>query len=143
MAVDDRSGQQLPAEIAAREGLTDAAVAALAEDFSRRARDDALLGPIFASRLGADDWPAHLARVTAFWRAVARLDLPEGVAAMARHDVLAIEGAHVDRWLECFRAAARGAAPAAGAERLIASAERMARGVELRVANARGRALKR
>ena len=38
------------------------------EAFYGRVRADDLLGPIFAERIA--DWPAHLARMKAFWRSV-------------------------------------------------------------------------
>ncbi|GAA5532945.1 group III truncated hemoglobin [Deinococcus aluminii] len=72
--------------------------------FYTRAREDELLGPVFAAHV--EDWDAHLDRVTAFW-----VTLLGGGAAWRGnlntvHTGLGIRGIHLTRWLALFREAA-------------------------------------
>ena len=48
--------------------ITDEALAALIGEFYARVRRDPLLGPVFNGAV--DDWPAHLAKLEAFWSSV-------------------------------------------------------------------------
>jgi hemoglobin len=38
--------------------------------FYSKVRRDDVLGPVFAAKIAADQWPAHLARMCDFWSAV-------------------------------------------------------------------------
>ena len=63
------SQKRLEKRLAAEEIGVDAIyVDHFVEAFYAKVRVDDLLGPIFAARI--DDWPAHLARMKAFWRSV-------------------------------------------------------------------------
>ena len=46
-------------------GIDDAFISQLVESFYDTVRQDDMLGPIFAERIG--DWPHHLARMKDFW----------------------------------------------------------------------------
>jgi len=50
-------------------GIDEAMIERLVRGFYRRVREDALIGPVFAARIG--DWEPHLARMCAFWSSVA------------------------------------------------------------------------
>lgn len=94
------------------------------EAFYAGVRDDDLLGPIFAARIA--DWPAHLARMKAFWRSVLHNSGEFGGNPMLKH--LAIPGldlTHFSRWLELFYATLREAEPTAEATTLVAERARM------------------
>lgn len=49
-------------------GMDDAYISTLVETFYARIQADALLGPIFASRV--ENWPHHLERMKVFWRSI-------------------------------------------------------------------------
>jgi hemoglobin len=59
-------------------GIDDAFISRLVERFYDTVRQDDMLGPIFAERIG--DWPHHLARMKDFWASI-MLD-PVGSAAI-------------------------------------------------------------
>ena len=115
-------------------GIDEAMIDALVEGFYARVRTDALIGPIFADRIG--DWGPHLVQMKLFWSSVA---LSTGVyqgRPMPKHLPLPIDARHFDRWLELFRATARDLCPPVAADHFIERAERIAMSLELGVANA-------
>ena len=75
----------------------------LIEAFYAQVRADALLGPVFASRISDGHWPEHLDTMTRFWTA-ALLAQAAGYRGNpgAKHLYLPIEQAHFERWLALF-----------------------------------------
>ena len=51
------------------EVLDETMIRAVVHGFYERIREDPLLGPVFDSRIAADDWPRHLQRMCDFWSA--------------------------------------------------------------------------
>ena len=49
------------------ETITDAAIETLVDRFYARARQDALLGPVFARAIADDAWPEHIRIINDFW----------------------------------------------------------------------------
>ena len=93
-------------------GIDEAMIERLVRGFYRRVRDDALIGPVFAARIG--DWEPHLARMCAFWSSVALMTGSYHGQPMQKHLPLPVDAAHFDRWLALFEATARELCPAAG-----------------------------
>ena len=94
------------------------------ETFYGKIRDDELLGPIFAERIA--DWPAHLARMKAFWRSVLHNSGEFSGNPMLKH--LAIPGldiGHFSHWLELFYATLREAESHPEATALVGGRARM------------------
>lgn len=84
-------------------GIDEAFISELVDSFYAAVRDDDLLGPIFAERIG--DWPTHLGRMKTFWGSVLHNSGQYSGNPMLKH--LAIPGldrGHFDRWLVLFRA---------------------------------------
>ena len=75
----------------------------LIDAFYAQVRTDELLGPVFAARIPAGHWPAHLDTMTRFWTA-ALLGQAAGYRGNpgAKHLFLPIEKAHFTRWLALF-----------------------------------------
>lgn len=75
----------------------------LIDAFYARVQADALLGPVFASRIPAGHWPTHLDTMTRFWTG-ALLGQDAGYRGNpgARHLALPLEAAHFTRWLALF-----------------------------------------
>ena len=97
---------------------------ALVETFYGKIREDALLGPIFAQRIA--DWPAHLARMKAFWRSVLHNSGEFGGNPMLKHLVIpGLDLEHFSRWLDLFYATLRDAAPTSAATELVGGRARM------------------
>ena len=94
------------------------------EAFYAQIQQDHLLGPIFNARI--KDWPAHLARMKAFWRSVLHNSGEFAGNPMLKH--LAIPGlelGHFSRWLELFYATLRDAEGHPGATALVGGRARM------------------
>ncbi|MEZ4776867.1 MAG: group III truncated hemoglobin [Bacteroidia bacterium] len=90
-----------------RKDITDTAdIRLLVDEFYARALADELLGPVFSSRISAEKWPAHKARIYLFWETVLLgVEDPEkryGGSPFAPHIGLELEAAHFEKWLELF-----------------------------------------
>ena len=101
-------------------------VAQLVATFYGQAREDALLGPVFAATV--DDWPHHLAALTIFWTAQLRgRGVYRGTPLAAhRATVPALSPEMFLRWLALWRQSAAEMMSPADATILIAKAEDLA-----------------
>ena len=117
------------AEIVARTGIDEALIERLVHRFYEKARADALLGPVFDSKVG--NWDHHLAQMCRFWSSVATMSGLYHGNPMPKHMVLPIDAAHFDRWLELFEETAHEVCPPAAAEHFMVRARRIAQSLEL------------
>ncbi|MBV1704389.1 MAG: group III truncated hemoglobin [Hyphomicrobiales bacterium] len=138
---DDRFARRtaLAAEVGARLGIDEAALGRLVETFYARAREDDLLGPVFAVHV--ENWPSHEAKVQAFWSSVMLLSGRYRGQPMVAHARLDVDARHFDRWLALFEATAREMLAPVGADALVERAKRIAQSLELGIATARGTVL--
>ena len=110
------------------EAITEAALREQVERFYGRARLDPVLGPVFERAI--QDWPPHIAAITAFW-ARAMLGIPGyGGNAFAKHQDKGIESHMFGRWLGLWRETAEEAFEPEPARLLVGRAELIARGLE-------------
>jgi hemoglobin len=94
------------------------------ETFYGKIQRDELLGPIFNARIA--DWPAHLARMKAFWRSVLHNSGEFAGNPMLKHMVIPGIGLeHFSHWLELFYATLRDAEPTCEATALVGGRARM------------------
>jgi len=71
------------------------------EVFYSRAREDEVLGPVFLRHVG--DWPAHFAKLKAFWSSVLNLTGRYDGSPMQAHAALGeLTPEHFERWLALF-----------------------------------------
>jgi hemoglobin len=126
----------LTAEIAARTGIDAPMIERLVHAFYGKVRADALLGPVFETRIA--DWDTHLARMCAFWESVALMSAGYHGSPMARHLPLPVDAAHFDRWLELFGETAAAICPPAAAAHFVDRARRIASSLELGIAARNG-----
>jgi hemoglobin len=117
------------AEIVARTGIDDALIGRLVGRFYEKARADALLGPVFDSRVA--DWDHHLVQMCHFWSSVATMSGVYHGSPMPKHMALPIDAAHFDRWLELFEETAHEICLPVAAEHFIVRARRIAQSLEL------------
>lgn len=117
-------------------GIDEAMIDRLVEGFYDRVRDDALIGPVFATRV--EDWAPHLVQMKLFWSSVALSSGAYQGRPMMKHLPLPVDARHFDRWLMLFRQTARELCPPVAADHFIERAERIAQSLELGVANAAG-----
>lgn len=127
---------EITAEIVARTGIDEAMIERLVRRFYEAVREDPLLAPIFAARIG--DWEPHLQRMFAFWSSVALMSGRYHGQPMAKHLPLPADGRHFDRWLALFEATARRECPPAAAEHFIERARRIAESLEMGMAATHG-----
>ena len=95
---------EVHAQTMAAPRLDEAAIHRLVHGFYAKVRQDALLGPVFDSRIA--DWDEHLERMCRFWSSVATMSGTYHGNPMAKHVALPVDAAHFDRWLELFEATA-------------------------------------
>jgi hemoglobin len=125
---------ELTQAIMERTGLDQAMLTDLVHSFYGKIRADAVLGPIFASRI--TDWAPHLARMVSFWSSVALMTGSYHGAPVPAHVHLPVTWAHFERWLTLFRATANETCTPAGAAHVIERAERIARSLNMAVEDA-------
>jgi hemoglobin len=114
--------------------LDHAVLVDLVHSFYGKIRVDAVLGPIFASRIS--DWPPHLERMVSFWSSVALMTGTYHGAPVPAHAHLPVTWAHFERWLTLFRETADEVCTPAGAVHVIERAERIARSLNIAVEDA-------
>ena len=121
--------------IRAATGLDDAVIEKLVREFHGAARQDPLLGPVFAR---VTDWEAHIRKICAFWSSVALLTGTYHGRPMPAHMPLGLEPAHFSRWLALFEETARTICSPAGADHLVMKANRIAQSLQLGIAVSKG-----
>ncbi len=129
-----KSRAQLTAEVAQRTGIDDTMIDKLVRAFYGRARADALLGPVFASRIADDEWEPHIERINAFWSSVALMTGQYHGRPMQLHVGLPVDGEHFDRWLALWIETARDVCPPVAADHFIEKARMIAQSLELGIA---------
>jgi len=108
----------------------------LVETFYGRARQDALIGPIFNATV--QDWDEHIGKIADFWSSMLLKTGRYNGAPMRPHLLLSLQGAHFDRWLHLFEATARELFSPEVAQLFIIRARRIADSFEMGIATTRG-----
>ncbi len=127
---------EVTAALMAETGLDPDVLRDLVHRFYARIRADAVLGPIFATRI--TDWAPHIDRMVDFWSSVALMTGQYHGRPVPAHTPLPINAAHFDRWLTLFRVTANDTCTPAGASHLILRAERIANSLHIAVVYAQG-----
>lgn len=121
------------------EGLDEALIARITDDFYGKARRDPVIGPIFNGAIADDDWPAHLAIINDFWSSLLLGTGRYSGRPMPKHlELPGLGDAHFERWLSLFAETVEVLAPAEVAALFIDRAERIAHSFRLSLAFARG-----
>ena len=128
--------EQLTAEIMERTGIDEAMIERLVRGFYAKVREDAVLGPVFESRI--KHWEPHLAQMCAFWSSVALMTGRYHGTPMAKHLPLPVDGGHFDRWLALFEETAREICPGEAEAHFVERARRIAQSLELGIAGSHG-----
>jgi hemoglobin len=109
--------------------MTDAALAALVEDFYARVRRDPEIGPVFEAGVG--NWEEHLRKLADFWSSVMLTSGRYKGNPVAAHMKHAITPAMFARWLRLWEETVRARFPAPEAEELMAKARRIGESLQL------------
>jgi hemoglobin len=128
--------ERISADIVARTGITEAMIEQLIDAFYVKVRSDALLGPVFATRVA--DWEPHLEQMCLFWSSVALMTGRYHGTPMVKHIRLAIDADHFDRWLALFEQTAHEVCPPEAEAHFVERAHRIAASLELGIANGQG-----
>ena len=128
--------EQLTAEIMERTGIDEVMIERLVRGFYAKVREDAVLGPVFESRI--KDWEPHLAQMCAFWSSVALMTGRYHGTPMAKHLPLPVDGGHFDRWLALFEETAHEICPGEAEAHFVERARRIAQSLELGIAGSHG-----
>jgi len=115
----------------AQTGLDHEILRDLVYGFYDKIRADAVLGPIFDSRIS--DWPSHLEKMVAFWSSVALMTGAYHGAPVPAHVQLPVNWTHFERWLTLFCQTAHAVCPPEGAIHVIERAERIARSLNMAI----------
>jgi hemoglobin len=106
-------------------GIDDAFISRLVERFYDTVRQDDMLGPIFAERIG--DWPHHLTRMKDFWASIMLESGRFSGNPMRKHIAIGeLDEAHFARWQSLWDQTLDRIAPnAAVADRFGEAAQRI------------------
>ncbi|MEA1675425.1 group III truncated hemoglobin [Nitrospirillum sp. BR 11163] len=121
--------------------FTEELLTILVRTFYDRARQDALLGPIFEGAVGTTEeaWDRHRARIVDFWSSVLlSTGRYEGRPMVAHAALPMIDADHFRRWLALFHDTAQGLFTAEAALRLAEVGTRIGRSLQMGLAVARG-----
>lgn len=121
------------------EVLDEAMIRDVVHGFYDRIREDALLGPVFNSRIAADDWPRHLQRMCDFWSAtLLRTARYQGRPLPPHLAIPEIEERHFRRWLQLFAETVDATCPEEVASLFLDRAMRIAHSFRLAIGFHRG-----
>lgn len=110
---------------AAAIGIDDRFVSDLVEQFYDSVRDDTMLGPIFAERIG--NWPNHLKQMKRFWRSILFSSGEFFGSPMAKHVAIpGLDRDHFLRWLELFHSTLDDLGPASASTHVYEKARSIA-----------------
>ncbi|MBV2144075.1 group III truncated hemoglobin [Falsochrobactrum sp. TDYN1] len=113
-----------------------ASIDKLVNTFYGKAREDVLIGPIFAEAVR--DWDHHIARISEFWSSVILRTGGYDGRPLPPHLALGLKNEHFDRWLELFEQTARELFPSEAAIIFIDRARRIADSFEMAIATQSG-----
>ncbi len=74
----------------------------LVDTFYDKVRQDTSLAPLFNERI-QDRWPAHLAKMYAFWQTVLLEDHSYFGSPFAPHANMPVDKNHFDQWMHLFK----------------------------------------
>ena len=116
--------------------ITEESIARLVRTFYGRAREDALIGPVFNDAV--KDWEHHLSQISDFWSSMLLKTGRYDGRPMRPHLVLNLSPAHFDRWLALFEPTVREIFSADVAGAIIQRARRIADSFEIGISTNRG-----
>jgi hemoglobin len=123
-----------------RNEIDEAGIARLVRTFYERAREDALIGPIFNSVVA--DWEHHIGKITDFWSSIMLRTGRYDGRPMRPHLMLPLKGEHFDRWLMLFEKTAREIFSEDAAAIFMDRARRIADSFEMGIAQVQGGEIK-
>lgn len=114
--------------------LTDAEIARVVAAFYAEVRRHPVLGPVFAAHVPAGGWPAHEAKIAAFWRrAILKVPDYDGNPMAVHLGAMDVQAGHFAHWLALFETViSREIGSEVGAA-WVGMAQRIGRGMRLAI----------
>ena len=114
--------------------LTDADIARVVAAFYAEVRRHPELGPVFAAHVPRGGWPAHEAKIAAFWRRAIRKEPGYDGNPMAVHLATPeVRPGHFAQWLGLFETVVRREIGGEVGAAWVAMAQRIGRGMRLAI----------
>ncbi len=105
---------------------TEAEIVEVVHTFYAKVQDDELLAPVFASRLEAEDWEAHLPKMVDFWSSILRSSgRYRGQPLMVHGRLGALPQPLWDRWQVLFAQSAHERCPPFVADLFVSRARQI------------------
>jgi hemoglobin len=122
------------ANVAQHAGIDEALIRRVVEAFYAQVQQDALLGPVFASRV--TNWSHHLDKLCDFWSSVLLTTGRYKGRPLMMHLPLRIEASHFARWLALFSSTADSLCTPEAARVFRARAESIAQSLQMGIEHA-------
>ncbi len=121
------------------EGLDEAMIRAVVEQFYARARRDDIIGPVFNRVIPDAEWPAHLGKIADFWSSMLLGSGRYTGRPMPKHMALPeLSDAHFMRWLRLFRETVEQLCPPDIAALFVERSERIGNSFRMNIFMRRG-----
>ncbi|MHA6298030.1 group III truncated hemoglobin [Devosia sp. CAU 1758] len=121
------------------EGLDEAMIRAVVDEFYARARRDDVIGPVFNRVIPEAAWPSHLDKITDFWSSMLLGSGRYTGRPMPRHMAIPeLSDAHFMRWLRLFRETVTEICPPDIAALFIERSERIGNSFRMNISMRRG-----
>ncbi|MCP8884169.1 group III truncated hemoglobin [Devosia sp. XJ19-1] len=121
------------------EGLDEAMIRAVVDEFYARARRDDVIGPVFNRVIPDPEWPAHLDKITDFWSSMLLGTGRYSGRPMPKHmGIPELADAHFIRWLRLFRETVEETCPPDVAALFIERSERIGNSFRMNISMRRG-----
>jgi hemoglobin len=121
------------------EGLDEAMISTVVDEFYARARRDDVIGPVFNRVIPDAEWPAHLAKIADFWSSMLLGTGRYNGRPMPKHMAIPeLSDAHFMRWLRLFRETVNQLCPPEIATLFIERSERIGNSFRMNIYMRRG-----
>lgn len=121
------------------EGLDEAMIRAVVDEFYARARRDDVVGPVFNRVIPEPDWPAHLDKIADFWSSMLLGSGRYNGRPMPKHlGIPELSDAHFMRWLRLFRETVEELCPPQVAALFVERSERIGNSFRMNISMRRG-----
>ena len=121
------------------EGLDDAMIRAVVDEFYARARRDDVIGPVFNRVIPDAEWPDHLSKIADFWSSMLLGTGRYTGRPMPKHMAIPELGdGHFMRWLRLFRETVEEICPPGIAALFVERSERIGNSFRMNIAMRRG-----
>ena len=121
------------------EGLDEAMIRQVVDQFYAAAREDPVIGPVFRAHVSDDRWNSHLATITDFWSSSLLGTRRYEGRPMQKHQAIPkLTDDHFRRWLALFRHTVNQLCPPKTAQLFVDRSERIAEAFRINIGMARG-----